>query len=78
MRSTVRSLTFSLAGLLSAGAMAQYPYTIALSGTVTNCYPGQVVTVQITAHLDLPSSMGPLGDLFEVLDAVAFGRRFDE
>lgn len=39
---------------------------------------GQVVTVQITAHLDLPSSMGPLGDLFEVLDAVAFGRRFDE
>ncbi|MBL0044000.1 MAG: T9SS type A sorting domain-containing protein [Flavobacteriales bacterium] len=39
-------MTFSLAGLLSAGAMAQYPYTIALSGTVTNCYPGQVVTVQ--------------------------------
>ncbi|MBL0043898.1 MAG: T9SS type A sorting domain-containing protein [Flavobacteriales bacterium] len=39
-------MTFSLAGLLSAGAMAQYPYTIALSGTVTNCYQGQVVTVQ--------------------------------
>lgn len=46
MRSSLRSLTFGLAGLLSAGAMAQYPYTIALSGTVANCYPGQTVTVQ--------------------------------
>ncbi len=46
MRSTFRSLTFGLAGLLSAGAIAQYPYTIALSGTVANCYPGQMVTVQ--------------------------------
>jgi hypothetical protein len=46
MRSTFRSLVLGLSTLLCAGAMAQYPYTIALSGTVANCYPGQLVTVQ--------------------------------
>jgi PKD repeat protein len=46
MRSSFRSLFFGLATLLSAGAMAQYPYYIALSGTVGSCYSGQVLTVQ--------------------------------
>jgi hypothetical protein len=39
-------LTFGLAGLLGAGAMAQQPYTIIIEGVITGCYPGQTVNVQ--------------------------------
>ena len=46
MRSSLRSLAFGLAGLLSAGAMAQQPYAWVITGTVSNCYAGQVVTLQ--------------------------------
>jgi hypothetical protein len=46
MRSTLRSLTFGLAATLGAATMAQYPYTIILQGTISNCYPGQTVNVQ--------------------------------
>ena len=48
MRSSLRSLAVGLTGLLSAGAMAQYPYTWIVQGQVSNCYPGQTVNVQTT------------------------------
>ncbi len=48
MRSTLRSLAFGLAGLLSAGAMAQFPYTLVVQGTVAGCTPFQQVTVSTT------------------------------
>ena len=46
MRSTLRSLAFGIAGLLSAGAMAQQPYYWVISGVVVPCYQGQTVNVQ--------------------------------
>ncbi len=52
MRSTLRSLTFGLAATLAGASMAQYPYTIILQGTITNCYPGQTVNVQTVQNTD--------------------------
>lgn len=46
MRSTFRSLTFGLAAMLAGATMAQYPYTIIIQGTISNCYEGQTVNVQ--------------------------------
>lgn len=54
--------TLLAAGLMASGmtAMAQYPYTWIITGTVTNCYPGQTVslaTISVTSpmyNLTLP------------------------
>ena len=52
MRSHLRHLVLGIATLFCAGAMAQYPYTYVISGTITNCYPGQVVNVQTPPGTD--------------------------
>ena len=39
-------MTFGLAATLAGAAMAQYPYTIFIQGTISGCYPGQTVNVQ--------------------------------
>lgn len=46
MRPSLRSLTFGFAAILAGAALGQYPYTIIAQGTVSNCYPGQTVTIQ--------------------------------
>lgn len=46
MRPSLRSLTFGIAATLAGAALGQYPYTIIAQGTVSNCYPGQTVTIQ--------------------------------
>ncbi|MCC7502658.1 MAG: hypothetical protein IT229_09025, partial [Flavobacteriales bacterium] len=48
MRSSFRSFIFGLAAMLSAGAMAQFPYTLVVQGTVAGCTPFQQVTVSTT------------------------------
>ncbi|MCB0784543.1 MAG: hypothetical protein KDC02_10070, partial [Flavobacteriales bacterium] len=46
MRSILRSLALSAATLLGMASMAQPIYTWVISGTVPNCNPNQVVTLQ--------------------------------
>ena len=46
MRSTIRSLVLSAAALLALTAQAQPTYMWVVSGTVPNCTPNQVVTLQ--------------------------------
>ncbi len=54
MRSTFRSFSFGLSLLLMAGAMAQSPYAVVVSGQLDGCSPGQMVTIQ-TMPGTLPS-----------------------
>ncbi|MEO8068203.1 MAG: PKD domain-containing protein [Flavobacteriales bacterium] len=46
MRASFRTLAAGLVALMGTGAMAQFPYTWVVNGSITGCYPGQVVTVQ--------------------------------
>ncbi len=46
MRSTLRALSFALAAGLGSAAMAQYTWS--LVGTVSNCYAGQTLAVEIS------------------------------
>ncbi len=47
MRSTLRSLTFGLAATLATAGMAQYPNFWSITGTVGQCYPGQLVNLTL-------------------------------
>ena len=46
MNATLRNLTAGIALFAGTTAMAQYPYTWTITGTVVGCYPGQTVTIE--------------------------------
>lgn len=45
MLNSLRSLVVGSALMLAATASAQFPYWWSVSGTITGCYPGQIVTI---------------------------------
>jgi PKD repeat protein len=70
MRSTFRSASFGLSLLLMAGAMAQAPYALVISGQLEGCSPGQMVTIQT-----MPGTL-PSQSVTVTLDNCLFGTIF--